>query len=218
MIDKEKAKTLIVSKVKYPKGRIFDTDAGVSTPELSEEKKKEDPNDKFMWWDATRPFEGDCEVKLFAFSDEEGKEVFWHSSAHVLGETMENEFGVHLTHGPPTSDGFFYDCYTGNDKFTEAHYKEIEKAAIKIVNSKQKFERLVLTKEDALEMFAENPFKVQTIKGKVKDGDKVTAYRCGDLIDLCTGPHIPNTNIIKAFKVMKNSSSYWLSSDENDSL
>ena len=69
MIDKEKAKTLIVSKVKYPKGRIFDTDAGVSTPELSDEKKKEDPNDKFMWWDATRPFEGDCELKLFAFSD-----------------------------------------------------------------------------------------------------------------------------------------------------
>ena len=131
---------------------------------------------------------------------------------------MENDFGVHLTHGPPTDAGFFYDCYTGNDKFTDAHYKEIEKAAQKIVNSKQKFERLVLTKEDALELFIENPFKVQTIKGKVKDGDKVTAYRCGELIDLCTGPHIPNTNLVKAFKVMKNSSAYWLGKDENDSL
>ena len=131
---------------------------------------------------------------------------------------MENDFGVHLTHGPPTDAGFFYDCYTGNDKFTDSHYKEIEKAAQKIVNSKQKFERLVLTKEDALELFIENPFKVQTIKGKVKDGDKVTAYRCGELIDLCTGPHIPNTNLVKAFKVMKNSSAYWLGKDENDSL
>ena len=72
----------------------------------------------------------------------------------------ELEYGVHLTHGPPTSDGFFYDAYTGNDKFTDAHYKDIEKAAIKIVNSKQKFERLVLTKDEAIELFKENPFKV----------------------------------------------------------
>ena len=85
MIDKDKAKNLIVSKVRYPKGRIFDTDAGVSTPVPSDEKVKEDPNEQFLWWDATRPFEGDCELKCFAFTDEEGKEVFWHSSAHVLG-------------------------------------------------------------------------------------------------------------------------------------
>ena len=76
----------------------------------------------------------------------------------------------------------------------------------------------MLTKEDALELFQENPFKIQTIKGKVPDGAKVTAYRCGDLIDLCTGPHIPSTGLIKAFKVMKNSSAYWLGNNENDSL
>ena len=67
-------------------------------------------------------------------------------------------------------------------------------------------------------MFKENPFKIQTIMGKVADGAKVTAYRCGDLIDLCTGPHIPSTALIKAFKVMKNSSAYWLGNNENDSL
>ena len=68
-----------------------------------------------MEYDATRPLEGDCEIKLFQFSDSEGRETFWHSSAHVLGETLELEFGVHLTHGPPTEDGFFYDSYTGKD-------------------------------------------------------------------------------------------------------
>ena len=67
-------------------------------------------------------------------------------------------------------------------------------------------------------MFKENPFKIQTIQGKVQDGAKVTAYRCGDLIDLCTGPHIPTTRLIKAFKVTKNSSSNWLANVENDSL
>jgi len=86
------------------------------------------------------------------------------------------------------------------------------------MQGKQKFERLVLTKEDALELFKYNPFKVQTIRGKVKDGSKVTVYRNGDLIDLCTGPHIPSTGNIKAFKVMRNGASYWLGNQENDSL
>jgi len=75
-----------------------------------------------------------------------------------------------------------------------------------------------LTKEEALRLFGSNPFKVSTISGKIEDGGKVTAYRCGSLIDLCTGPHIPSTKIIKAFKVMKNSSAYWLGNAENDSL
>ena len=131
---------------------------------------------------------------------------------------METEFGVHLTHGPPTEDGFFYDAYTGSDKFAESNYKTLEKAAIKQMNAKQKFERLVLTKEDALELFKENPFKLQTIKGKVKDGAKVTAYRNGDLIDLCTGPHLASTGNIKAFKIMRSGASYWLGNQENDSL
>ena len=68
-----------------------------------------------MDYDATRPLEGHCEIRLLKFTDAKGRETFWHSSAHVLGETLELEFGVHLTHGPPTSDGFFYDSYTGKD-------------------------------------------------------------------------------------------------------
>jgi len=75
-----------------------------------------------------------------------------------------------------------------------------------------------LTKEDALKLFGSNPFKVQLIEHKITDGSRVTAYRCGNLIDLCTGPHIPSTGIIKAFKIMKNSSAYWLGKASNDSL
>ena len=135
-----------------------------------------------------------------------------------MGETLENEYGVHLCHGPPTESGFFYDTYTGKDIFTEKNYKEIEKAAQKIVTEKQTFTRLVLTKEESLQLFGMNPFKVQMISSKIPDGSKVTAYKCGNLIDLCTGPHIPTTKIIKAFKIMKNSSAYWLGKAENDSL
>lgn len=76
----------------------------------------------------------------------------------------------------------------------------------------------MLTKDEALRLFGFNPFKVSLISSKIPDGSRVTAYRCGNLIDLCTGPHIPTTKIIKAFKVMKNSSAYWLGKNENDSL
>ena len=89
--------------------------------------------------------------------------------------------------------------------FSNKNYKAIEDAAKKIVSSDQKFQRLILSKEEAIELFKENPFKVQLITGKIADDMKCTAYRCGDLIDLCTGPHIPTTKIIKAFKIMKNS-------------
>lgn len=76
----------------------------------------------------------------------------------------------------------------------------------------------MLTKEEALELFGDNPFKVSLITDKIPAGGKVTAYKCGRLIDLCTGPHIPSTKIIKAFKVTKNSASHWLGKVENDSL
>ena len=102
--------------------------------------------------------------------------------------------------------------------FQDKHYKQIEECAKKIVAASQKFDRLVLTKAEALELFRHNPFKVSLISSKIADDGKVTAYRCGDLIDLCTGPHIPNTKMIKAFKVMKNSSAYWLADAQNDSL
>lgn len=111
MISNQLAKKIIVSQVRYPSGRIATLDDGLQNPE--EEKGKE--GEGWMDYDATRPLEGDCEIKLFQFTDPTGRETFWHSSAHVLGETLELEFGVHLTHGPPTSDGFFYDSYSGKD-------------------------------------------------------------------------------------------------------
>jgi threonyl-tRNA synthetase len=86
--------------------------------------------------------------------------VFWHSSAHVLGEELERDFGVHLCHGPPTDNGFFYDAYAGSSVIHHDNYKTIEEGAKKICTEKQQFQRLILTKEDALKLFAYNPFKV----------------------------------------------------------
>ena len=101
-ISKDLGKNLLVAKVRYPDGKIHDIDEGVSTPIPSEEEQAENPKGAFNWHDALRPFEGDVELELYTFDDPEGTETFWHSSAHVLGEIMEHEFGVHLCHGPPT--------------------------------------------------------------------------------------------------------------------
>ena len=96
--------------------------------------------------------------------------------------------------------------------------KPVEKAVAAIIKEKQKFERLVVTKEEALEMFSGNPFKEQIIKIKVPDGTRTTVYRCGDLVDLCRGPHLPSTGRVKAFAATRHSATNWLGDTENDSL
>lgn len=173
-------------------------------------------------WDMPRPLEGDVELELLDFENPEGKAVFWHSLAHILGESCEQCYtaGCHLTHGPPTNDGFFYDMLIddGNQVVQQSDYSQLEKAATKAIKEKQTFERLEMTKEQLLEMFAYNKYKVQFIQDKVPDNTSTTVYRCGPLIDLCVGPHIPHSGRIKAFKVLKNSSLYFQGDAANDSL
>lgn len=101
---------------------------------------------------------------------------------------------------------------------TEADFKAIEKGASAIIKKNEKFERVVLTKAQALDLFRHNPFKVQLISNKIPDGGYTTAYRCGHLIDLCMGPHLPQTSKVTCFAVTKNSAAYWLGSNTNDSL
>lgn len=170
-------------------------------------------------WDLERPLESSCRLELLKFEDTEGKRVFWHSSAHVLGEAAERRFGCHLCLGPPTDDGFFYEMGLENDGVvTLADYKPLETIAQKAIKEKQPFERLVVSKENLLKMFEHNKYKKHLINSKIYDGTSTTVYRCGPLIDLCVGPHVPHTGKIKAFQVMKNSSSYFLGDAANDTL
>lgn len=183
-----------------------------------EEEAKEGEPIKFELYDLDRPLEGDCQLELLDFEDPLGKMVFWHSSAHVLGEALEIDYGCHLCIGPPLNSGFYYDAFMGAERVTPAEFEKIEKLTQNIASEGQKFERIVLSKEEALQMFASNPFKVQLIQHKVPEGGKTTAYRCGKLIDLCTGPHIPSTGLIKALKVTKVAAAYWLGKAGNDDL
>mmetsp|Transcript_126734 Transcript_126734/g.246994 ORF Transcript_126734/g.246994 Transcript_126734/m.246994 type:complete len:731 (-) Transcript_126734:63-2255(-) len=167
----------------------------------------------------TRPLEGSCRLELLKFDEAEGQEVFWHSSAHILGQAMERAFGCHLTIGPALETGFYYDGFFGAKKISEKEdFPIIQKHIMDIVKEQQAFERLVITKEEALELFSENPFKVQLITNKVPDGSLTSCYRCGPLVDLCRGPHLPSTGKARAFMLTKNSAAYWLGDQKLDSL
>merc|ERR1719347_2150699 len=169
-------------------------------------------------WDLDRPFEGDAKLELLKFEDEEGQYVFWHSSAHVLGEAMERCYGCNLCYGPPIDQGFYYDMWTAQDhKVSDNDFKVLEDVAKKIVKDKQPFERLEMKKTDLLEMFKYNEFKVRILNERVKT-DTTTVYRCGPLIDLCRGPHVRHTGKIKSMAVTKSSATYWEGNSEAESL
>jgi threonyl-tRNA synthetase len=155
--------------------------------------------------DLQRPLLEDCSLELLDFDTPEGQHAFWHSSAHVLGQALEKEFAdSQLCIGPPVEEGgFYYDVFLGDRKVTPDDYKNLERTIAWVQKQKQPFERLELTKEEAQLMFKDNPFKLEIINNKVPDGAKCTAYRCGPLIDLCKGPHVPNTGLIKAMAVTK---------------
>lgn len=157
-------------------------------------------------WDLERPIEGDCTLQFFDFDSEEGKRVFWHSSAHVLGEAAERHYGCHLCIGPPTDEGFFYEMGMGLSEDRSVRPEDfgaLENIIKSAIKEKQKFERVVVTKENLLEMFRYNKYKQHIIQSKIPDGTSTTVYRCGPMVDLCVGPHIPHTGRIKAMSVLK---------------
>lgn len=170
-------------------------------------------------WDMKRPLEGDCELKLFTFDDDEGRDTFWHSSAHILGQALETEYGCKLCIGPCTTrgEGFYYDGFYGDLGLNDDHFKQIETGALNAVREKQPFERIEVSREQALEIFSENQFKIELIKDLPEDAT-ITVYRCGPLVDLCRGPHIPSTSFVKAFACMKASSAYWRADKDRESL
>ncbi|XP_022972266.1 threonine--tRNA ligase, mitochondrial 1-like [Cucurbita maxima] len=170
-------------------------------------------------WDMSRPLEDDCELKLFTFESDEGRDTFWHSSAHILGQSLEMEYGCKLCIGPCTTrgEGFYYDAFYDDLCLNDDHFKQIESGALKAASERQPFERIEVSRQQALEMFSDNKFKVEIISDLPED-KTITVYRCGPLVDLCRGPHIPNTSFVKAFACLKASSAYWRRSKDRESL
>ena len=180
-------------------------------------------------WDLTNPVpfasalssvdglnSGVFEVEFLGHEDPDAQQVLRHSSAHILGACFENLFGAKLTVGPPTSDGFFYDAYLGDEALTPDDLSAITKFARKnFINRRLPFERISLSKEEALELFADNPFKIDILRSKVPDGSTTSAYRIGNMVDLCLGPHVPHAGHIGSFEAISVSRSYFKGDAEN---
>lgn len=169
-------------------------------------------------WDLSRPLEEeDCNISYLSIKDPEGRAVFWHSAAHLLGEAAEHEYGCMLSHGPPTTTGFFYDMALGR-AIKQIDWPSLEASARIFSKAKQPFERLEVSKDNLRKLFGYSKYKMHYVEKFVPDGGSSTVYRNGALVDLCLGPHIQNTKQISAFKIMSNGSAYFLGDQANDSL
>ena len=142
-------------------------------------------------WDATRPLNGDVELNLLTWDDTEGKSTFWHSSAHLMAEALEDFFpGMKFGIGPPIENGFYYDVDPGDKVVSQEDFKKIEDKMLEFAREKQAFVRSEVSKKDAEKYFTEkgDQYKLDLIKD-LADGS-ITFYQQGHFTDLCRGPHI----------------------------
>ncbi|KAM7464605.1 hypothetical protein LguiA_032726 [Lonicera macranthoides] len=215
-------------KITLPNGTVKEGKKWMTTPlDIAKEISKSLASNALIsqvngvLWDMSRPLDSDCELKLFTFDSDEGRDTFWHSSAHILGQSLEMTYGCKLCIGPCTTrgEGFYYDAFYGEDSpgLNEQHFEQIVTGAKKAVSEKQAFERIEVSRQQALEIFSDNNFKVEIINDLPED-KTITVYRCGPLVDLCRGPHIPNTSFVKAFACLKASSAYWRGNKDRESL
>ncbi len=163
-----------------------------------------------MEWDISRPICNDGEIKLFKWDDPEGKHAFWHTSAHLLAEALQELYpGVQFGIGPAIENGFYYDIDPGDNEITQADFPKIEKKMTELVAKKEAVVRADISKADALKFFGDTGqnYKIELIND-LQDGT-ISTYTQGNFTDLCRGPHIPNTAPIKAVKVLSLAGAYW---------
>lgn len=169
--------------------------------------------------DATRPITTDATVTLLTWNDPEGKATFWHSSAHLLAEALEELYpGIKFGIGPPIEKGFYYDVDLNGQHFSQEDFKKVEDKMLELARQKQEFVRQPMGKAEAVAYFEQkgDPYKLDLLEGL--DDGTITFYKQGNFTDLCRGPHIPNTGFIKAAKIMNVAGAYWRGDEKNKML
>ena len=170
-------------------------------------------------WDLTRPIYEDATIKLFKWDDAEGKHAFWHSSAHLLAEALQELYpGVKFGIGPALENGFYYDIDPGEHSITAADFPKIEKKMLELAQRKEEIKRNDISKTDALKLFGDRGeiYKCELIE-ELEDGT-ISTYTQGSFTDLCRGPHIPTTAPIKAIKVTSLAGAYWRGDEKRNQL
>lgn len=187
------------------------------SPQLARDVLAASVNDQK--WDLTRPIESDATLRLFKWDDPEGKHAFWHSSAHLLAEALQELFpGVKFGIGPAVETGFYYDIDPNGNSITAADFPAIEAKMLELAKRNESIVRADISKADALRMFGERgeTYKCELIE-ELEDGH-ITTYTQGSFTDLCRGPHLPSTGVIKAAKIMNLAGAFWRGDDKRNQL
>ncbi|MDO4281152.1 MAG: threonine--tRNA ligase [Peptococcaceae bacterium] len=169
--------------------------------------------------DLTKPIDKDAAVAILTFDDEEGKEVFRHSTSHVMAQAVQRLWpGTKIAIGPAIDNGFYYD-FDSDHTFVPEDLEKIEKEMKKIVKEGAVFERREVPRDEAIAFFKERnePYKVELIED-LPEGEAISFYQDGEYVDLCAGPHLPKTSAIKAVKLMSIAGAYWRGDEKNKML
>ena len=211
--------------ITFPDGSVKQFESGVTPLQIAESISPRFAADVLAAkingedWDISRPIGQDAAIELFKWEDEEGKHAFWHSSAHLLAEALQELYpGVKFGIGPAIENGFYYDIDPGENKITSEDFPKIEKKMMELVAKKEDIVRSDISKADALKMFGDRgeTYKCELIS-ELEDGH-ITTYTQGNFTDLCRGPHIPNTAPIKAVKVLSLAGAYWRGDEKRGQL
>ncbi|NUM50371.1 MAG: threonine--tRNA ligase [Flavobacteriales bacterium] len=212
-------------KITFPDGKVKEYPKGVTPFEiaksvsegLAREVITAKVNGKTV--ETVTPINSDASIQLYTWESEEGKQVFWHSSAHILAQTLEFFYpGIKLTIGPAIENGFYYDVDLGEKNISESDFKKIEEKFLEFARQKAEFKIKSVSKSDALNLYNEqqNEFKIELIEN-LTDGE-ITFCDHSNFTDLCRGGHLPNTGFVKAVKITNVAGAYWRGNEKNKQL
>ncbi|MBN1970616.1 MAG: threonine--tRNA ligase [Candidatus Delongbacteria bacterium] len=202
-------------KIEFPDGNKREYEKGIKAIDVASSISKSlaknviaiKVNDSMV--DPLYEINEDSKIFFYKFEDKEGREVYWHSSAHIMASAVKRLFpNVKVTIGPSIEEGFYYDF--DSEPFTEDDLRKIEKEMAKIVKSGEKFERKNVSKDEALKFFGDQneSYKVEIIND-LPDDVQISCYSHGEFTDLCRGPHLANTSKVKEIKLLATSGAYW---------
>lgn len=188
---------------------------------ISERLAKEAVGGKFNGKvvELTTKIEEDGKLEILTFDDEDGKKIYWHTSSHILAQAVKRLFkDVKLAIGPAIDNGFYYDFDTERP-FTTEDFEAIEQEMNRIIKEDYKLERFVLPKDEAIELMKEKyePYKVELIE-EIPEGEEISFYKQGEFTDLCAGPHLMSTGMVKTVKLLSVAGAYWKGDEKNKML
>ncbi|WCG52232.1 threonine--tRNA ligase [Enterococcus faecium] len=211
-------------KITFPDGAVKEFESGTTTLAIAESISKSlakkalagKVNGKLV--DLTRPIEEDASIEIITPDHEDALGLVRHSAAHLMAQAMRRLYpNIHFGVGPAIDSGFYYDTDNGQNQVTAEDLTAIEAEMMKIVKENLPIERRVLSKQEALEIFASDPYKVELIS-ELPEEEVITAYQQGEFIDLCRGPHVPSTGRIQVFKLLSVAGAYWRGNSNNQMM